>query len=85
MGVVDTIKARSTSVSAWKLPREESCIAPDDVWSNKGNLIPVITAFVLIRVDMDPSPPEYRRWTTWTFFTCESPHLLYTELGRYLC
>jgi len=48
-----TIRQRMTSVSSWRLPREESCIAPDDVWSNK---------------DMDPSPPEYRRWTSWTFF-----------------
>ncbi|KAL1412115.1 hypothetical protein Q8F55_003114 [Vanrija albida] len=38
----------------WALPKEESCIAPDNVWSNK---------------DMDPSPPEHRTWTTWTFFS----------------
>lgn len=54
MGIGGTLKARMTSVSAWQLPKEESSIAPDDVWSNK---------------DMDPAPAEYRRWTTWTFFT----------------
>ncbi|WOO77095.1 putative permease [Vanrija pseudolonga] len=35
------------------LPKEESCIAPENVWSNK---------------DMDPSPAEHRTWTAWTFF-----------------
>lgn len=40
--------------SYWLLPREESCIAPDGVWSNK---------------DMDPTPIEYRTWTGWTFFS----------------
>ncbi|CAD6580716.1 MAG: hypothetical protein TREMPRED_002824 [Tremellales sp. Tagirdzhanova-0007] len=61
MGLGATLRARSTTVAAWKLPREDSCIAPDDVWSNK---------------DMDPSPPEYRRWTTWTFFTYWASDLL---------
>ncbi|KAK8864110.1 hypothetical protein IAR55_001356 [Kwoniella newhampshirensis] len=48
-----TIKARLTTTSAWALPKEESRIAPDDVYTNK---------------DMDPSPPEMRLWTAWTFF-----------------
>lgn len=39
------------------LPKEDSCIAPDGVWTNK---------------DMDPSPPEHRTWTSWTFFSCKS-------------
>jgi hypothetical protein len=40
---------------SWVLPKEDSCIAPDNVWSNK---------------DMDPSPDEHRTWTGLTFFTC---------------
>ncbi|BEJ15431.1 hypothetical protein CspHIS471_0500360 [Cutaneotrichosporon sp. HIS471] len=39
--------------TTWVLPKEESCIAPQEVWSNK---------------DMDPTPPEHRTWTSWTFF-----------------
>ncbi|WVR06128.1 hypothetical protein IAU60_003158 [Kwoniella sp. DSM 27419] len=54
MPVTETIRKRVISRSAWVLPKEESCIAPEDVWSNK---------------DMDPSPMEHRRWTSWTFFT----------------
>ncbi|ORY20788.1 permease for cytosine/purines, uracil, thiamine, allantoin-domain-containing protein [Naematelia encephala] len=49
----DLLKKRVTTTKAWKLPKEESCIAPDNVWTNK---------------DLDPTPPEYRRWTAWTFF-----------------
>lgn len=38
MGFVNTekVKARFTQPSSWVLPKEESCIAPDDVYSNKG-------------------------------------------------
>ncbi|ORY34302.1 permease for cytosine/purines, uracil, thiamine, allantoin-domain-containing protein [Naematelia encephala] len=56
-----TLRQRATSVAAWQLPKEDSCIAPEDVWSNK---------------DMDPAPLEYRRWTSWTFFTCEISDLI---------
>ncbi|ODN78059.1 hypothetical protein L202_05139 [Cryptococcus amylolentus CBS 6039] len=49
----ETVKRRATSRSAWVLPKEESCVAPDEVWSNK---------------DMDPAPMEHRIWTSWTFF-----------------
>ncbi|CAK7268596.1 hypothetical protein SEPCBS119000_003141 [Sporothrix epigloea] len=45
------IKARLTSVSAWELPKEESAIAPPEVWTNK---------------DMDPTPPEQQTWGIWT-------------------
>ncbi|KGB79113.1 uracil transporter FurD [Cryptococcus deuterogattii 99/473] len=53
MTVTQTIRNRLTRPSAWVLPKEESCIAPEEVWSNK---------------DMDPAPLEHRRWTSWTFF-----------------
>jgi len=56
MTIASTLKHRATSRSAWVLPKESSCIAPDDVWSNK---------------DMDPTPAEFRRWTSWTFVSCE--------------
>ncbi|CAK7268765.1 hypothetical protein SEPCBS57363_003258 [Sporothrix epigloea] len=46
-----SIKARLTSVSAWELPKEESAIAPPEVWTNK---------------DMDPTPPEQQTWGIWT-------------------
>ena len=32
----------------------------------------ILTSIDWGSADMDPSPPEYRRWTTWTFFTCTS-------------
>ncbi|KAK8866184.1 hypothetical protein IAR55_001335 [Kwoniella newhampshirensis] len=54
MTIATTLKKRATTTSAWVLPKEESCIAPEEIWSNK---------------DMDPTPYEYRRWTSWTFFT----------------
>ncbi|WVQ82454.1 hypothetical protein IAT38_004583 [Cryptococcus sp. DSM 104549] len=54
MTVATTLKHRVTSREAWVLPKEDSCIAPDEIWSNK---------------DMDPSPMEHRRWGSWTFFT----------------
>ncbi|WWC66119.1 uncharacterized protein I206_100019 [Kwoniella pini CBS 10737] len=54
MGAAETLKQRTKSPSAWVLPKEESCIAPDNVWTNK---------------DMDPAPQEHRLWTGWTFFT----------------
>ncbi|WVF70647.1 hypothetical protein IAT40_005440 [Kwoniella sp. CBS 6097] len=54
MTVAQTIRKRATTTSAWVLPKEDSCIAPSHVWSNK---------------DMDPSPVEHRLWTAWTFFT----------------
>jgi NCS1 family nucleobase:cation symporter-1 len=39
MTVATTIKRRATSRSAWVLPKEESCIAPEEIWSNKGAAI----------------------------------------------
>ncbi|CAK7268594.1 hypothetical protein SEPCBS119000_003140 [Sporothrix epigloea] len=42
-----SVKARFTSVSAWELPKEDSAIAPPEVWTNK---------------DMDPTPPEHQTW-----------------------
>lgn len=31
-----TLKARVTTIEAWKLPKQDSSIAPDYVWSNAG-------------------------------------------------
>ena len=47
-----TIKARATSLSAWKLPKQQSALAPDYVWSNK---------------DMDPVPEHEQTWSAWTW------------------
>ena len=49
---LQTIKARCTSAKAWELPKHESTMAPDDVWTNK---------------DMDPVLPEDQTWTMWTW------------------
>lgn len=46
-----TIKERCTSVKAWELPKQDSALAPDHVWTNK---------------DMDPVPPEDQTWTIWS-------------------
>ncbi|KAK6906010.1 hypothetical protein I203_106845 [Kwoniella mangroviensis CBS 8507] len=54
MAIKDTLRQRTLAPSSWVLPKEESCIAPENVWSNK---------------DMDPAPEEHRLWTGWTFFT----------------
>lgn len=34
-GLSDLIKERLTSTESWVLPKQESCIAPEGVWSNK--------------------------------------------------
>ncbi|MCJ1482561.1 hypothetical protein MMC06_002727 [Schaereria dolodes] len=47
-----TIKKRCTTVSAWELPKQDSALAPPDVWTN---------------ADMDPVPPENQTWTIWTW------------------
>jgi nucleobase:cation symporter-1, NCS1 family len=47
-----TIKERCTSIKAWELPKQDSALAPDYVWTNK---------------DMDPVPPEDQTWTLWTW------------------
>ena len=47
-----TIKARCTTIKAWEIPKQESALAPDYVWTNK---------------DMDPVPPEDQTWTLWTW------------------
>ncbi|KAH0839036.1 hypothetical protein AYO21_04634 [Fonsecaea monophora] len=47
-----TVKARATTLSAWELPKQESALAPKDVWTN---------------ADMDPVPPRYQTWTLWTW------------------
>lgn len=36
MAITQTIRNRLTRPSAWVLPKEDSCIAPEEVWSNKG-------------------------------------------------
>ncbi|KAK0900736.1 hypothetical protein LTR91_024197 [Friedmanniomyces endolithicus] len=47
-----TIKERCTTLKAWELPKQDSALAPDYVWTNK---------------DMDPVPPEDQTWTLWTW------------------
>lgn len=74
MAIGETLRYRTTSLSAWKLPKEDSCIAPDNVWSNKGERRgaargEATATYVLTLPDMDPTPPEDRRWTSWTFIT----------------
>ncbi|KIH91075.1 cytosine-purine permease [Sporothrix brasiliensis 5110] len=44
-------KARFTSLSAWELPKEDSAIAPPDVWTNR---------------DMDPTPASDQTWGIWS-------------------
>ena len=48
----ETIKQRCTSIKAWELPKQDSALAPDYVWTNK---------------DMDPVPVEDQTWTLWTW------------------
>jgi len=48
----DTIKKRCTTLEAWALPKQDSTIAPDYVWTNK---------------DMDPVPTEDQTWSMWTW------------------
>ncbi|THX41730.1 uridine permease-like protein Fui1 [Aureobasidium pullulans] len=47
-----TIKKRCTTLEAWALPKQDSTIAPDYVWTNK---------------DMDPVPIEDQTWSMWTW------------------
>ncbi|KAI9664553.1 MAG: hypothetical protein M1821_005999 [Bathelium mastoideum] len=47
-----TIKKRCTSIKAWELPKQDSALAPDYVWTNS---------------DMDPVPPENQTWTLFTW------------------
>ncbi|KAH8926525.1 hypothetical protein BT69DRAFT_1317542 [Atractiella rhizophila] len=49
---VEEVKSKSTSISAWKLPRSKSTYAPDGVDTN---------------ADMDPTPPWQRTWGFWTW------------------
>jgi len=46
------VKASFTSVKAWELPKHDSTLAPEEVWTNK---------------DMDPVPLQYQTWTNWTW------------------
>ncbi|MCJ1353488.1 MAG: hypothetical protein MMC33_003474 [Icmadophila ericetorum] len=47
-----TVRERCTSLKSWELPKQESALAPPDVWTNK---------------DMDPVPPEDQTWSLWTW------------------
>lgn len=47
-------KLRLTTPSSWKLPKQNSSIAPDNVWTN---------------VDLDPVPVERRTWGSSAFVT----------------
>jgi NCS1 family nucleobase:cation symporter-1 len=48
----ETIRKRCTTLEAWALPKQESTIAPDYVWTNK---------------DMDPVPIADQTWGMWTW------------------
>ncbi|KAK7211583.1 hypothetical protein V2G26_018761 [Clonostachys chloroleuca] len=50
--VAREVKAKSTSLEAWKLPKNTSSLAPDYIWTN---------------ADQDPVPPEKQTWTAWSF------------------
>lgn len=43
---------RCTTVSAWRLPKQKSALAPEHVWTNE---------------DMDPVKIENQTWTLWTW------------------
>ncbi|KAK6440311.1 hypothetical protein LTR95_003458 [Oleoguttula sp. CCFEE 5521] len=47
-----TLKARTTTLKAWELPKQPSALAPDHIRTN---------------VDMDPTPPEQQTWSLWTW------------------
>lgn len=51
----DDIKPYLAGKEAWVLPKEESALAPDHVWTN---------------ADLDPVAPAGRTWTTMDFFMC---------------
>ncbi|KAH7084614.1 uracil permease [Paraphoma chrysanthemicola] len=51
---VQKAKLRVTEPSSWKIPKQTSSIAPQNVWSN---------------ADMDPVPPERRTWGKGAFVT----------------
>ncbi|KAG0645599.1 putative permease [Hyphodiscus hymeniophilus] len=46
------LKARTTTVKAWQLPKQKSALAPDHVWTNE---------------DMDPVKIENQTWSLWTW------------------
>ncbi|KAI4716753.1 uridine permease-like protein Fui1 [Aureobasidium sp. EXF-10727] len=48
----ETIRKRCTTLEAWALPKQESTIAPEHVWTNK---------------DMDPVPISDQTWGMWTW------------------
>ncbi|KAH6692881.1 permease for cytosine/purines, uracil, thiamine, allantoin-domain-containing protein [Leptodontidium sp. MPI-SDFR-AT-0119] len=46
------LRSRLTHLSSWKLPKQKSTLAPEDVWTNE---------------DMDPVKIENQTWTIWTW------------------
>ncbi|KAI4700584.1 hypothetical protein J4E81_003545 [Alternaria sp. BMP 2799] len=50
----EKMKLRTTQPSSWQLPKQNSSIAPPDVWTN---------------ADMEPVPPEKRTWGKSAFVT----------------
>jgi cytosine/uracil/thiamine/allantoin permease len=46
------LKQRVTTLSAWRLPKQDSALAPAHVWTN---------------ADMDPVRPEHQTWSIWTW------------------
>ncbi|KAI0583775.1 uracil permease [Pyrenophora tritici-repentis] len=52
--VKEKVHQRLTDASSWRLPKQNSGIAPPDVWTN---------------ADMEPVPPEKRTWGKSAFVT----------------
>jgi len=50
----EKLQQRLTDASSWRLPKQNSGIAPPDVWTN---------------ADMEPVPPEKRTWGKSAFVT----------------
>src|SRR4051794_8746025 len=46
------LRERVTTKKAWQLPKQDSALAPEHVWTNK---------------DMDPVKPEHQTWSVWTW------------------
>jgi NCS1 family nucleobase:cation symporter-1 len=64
-----TIKARLTTAKAWELEKQDSALAPKDVWTNSDSECMLLYDFdpMLTRYLVDPVPPEQQTWTLWTW------------------
>lgn len=67
----EDLKARSSSLKAWELPKQASSVAPEYVWSNIGQSMDaqfiMIQSVLTVSLDQDPVPAERRNWGSWTF------------------